>query len=298
MEDSGKDSPLSEQTTGRRMTDDSEQKLSARTVGEKAFDELVEREIRAVELKKSSRAQYVVIAAVFVIAICGGFYLFELSSSTPQPMHPAPQRMSSSPKFPMPKRPPAQVSDAVSNAGTKPANIQSVPPVVNQQAPAATTKVATPATSVRYAIEVGPFITDSVLAWGKDTFNAHSVPFRARSGDGPVAMVRLLEGIYPEGKARQRLAEIKPQVDSAFVLPQQDHLAVYVGSFFSRERAHALQDSLTKAGIAVKWVDTELVMHGTILRADGLDEATAQQLRDQFRTGHIHAQMIAKGKQD
>ncbi len=297
MDDSGQDSPLSEQTTARKRPDDLGQKPTARTAGEKAFDELVEREIRAVELKKSSTVQYFVIAAVFVIAICGGFYLFELSSSTPQPTNTVPQRMSSSPRIPIPKRPPGQAPATASRAETKPAATPSVGPVASP-APAVAAEAAPPVVSVSYALEAGPFITDSVLAKGKETFNAHAIAFSARPGDGPVAMVRLLEGIYPEGKARRRLAEIKPQVDSAFVLPQQGHLAVYVGSFFNRERAHALQDHLTKAGIAVKWVDTELVMRGTILQADGLDEATAQLLRDQFRTDHIHAQIIAKGKQD
>ncbi|WP_029909751.1 hypothetical protein [Pelobacter seleniigenes] len=297
MEDSGQESPLSEQTTARQRAVVPGQTPASRTAGEKAFDELVEREIRAVELKKSSTAQYFVIAAVFVIAICGGFYLFELSSSTPQPTHPVPQEISSSPRIPIPKRPPVQAPAAASRAEAKPAATPSVVPV-DSQVPAVAAEAAPSVVSVGYAIEAGPFITDSVLAKGQETFNAHAITFHARPGDGPVAMVRLLEGIYPEGKARQRLAEIKRQVDSAFVLPQQGHLAVYVGSFFNRERAHALQDHLTKAGIAVKWVDTELVMHGTILRADGLNEATAQLLRDQFRTDHIHAQIIAKGQQD
>ena len=78
-------------------------------------------------------------------------------------------------------------------------------------------------------------------------------------------MIRLLEGIYPLAQAQARLEEIRKEFSSAFLLPDGDRWALYIGSFSDRERARRQQRELADRRIQVAQVDSQLIIDGPML---------------------------------
>ncbi len=141
--------------------------------------------------------------------------------------------------------------------------------------------VAAPAEPVAlHSVLVGPFLRKADLAAATKQLERLGFEPKQTKGRGIVTMTRLLEGRYPEAEARQRLLEIKQAVGDAFILPDGDKRAIYVGSFTSVERATDYAAQLGKKGIKVTLVATDVEMSGHLLLAVQAAPDIARQAAD------------------
>lgn len=116
-----------------------------------------------------------------------------------------------------------------------------------------------------HRVLVGPFISQRELERATSLLRERGFQPEQQPGSGTVDMIRLLEGIYPLEQARQRLEELRKEFTSAFLLPDGDRWALYIGSFSDRERARRQQRDLAERQIQVVQVDSQLTMEGPVL---------------------------------
>ena len=126
-----------------------------------------------------------------------------------------------------------------------------------------------------FTVNVGPFISDTELQQAISQLKAIGFQSQKKPGRGQVVMIRLLEGIYPTGEAQAHLAALKKVVDSAFLMPDGDNLAVYAGSFHEESQARLTRDELAHKKVRVSLVDSEVTMNGTMLMVLQADQQTA-----------------------
>ncbi len=112
---------------------------------------------------------------------------------------------------------------------------------------------------------VGPFSSQKDLAQAAALLQDRGFQTQQQYGSGPVDMIRLLEGIYPLAQAQQRLENLRSEFSSAFLLPDGDRWALYIGSFSDRDRARQQQRDLAEREIQVVQVDSQLTMEGPLL---------------------------------
>ena len=112
---------------------------------------------------------------------------------------------------------------------------------------------------------VGPFISQRDLERAATLLRERGFNPQQELGSGTVDMIRLLEGIYPLAQAQLRLEEIREDYSSAFLLPDGDRWALYIGSFSDRERARRQQRELAERQIQVAQVDSQLTIEGPLL---------------------------------
>ncbi len=129
-----------------------------------------------------------------------------------------------------------------------------------------------------YTVVAGPFVNtvnvnNAITTLRKLGFE----PYRSQ-GRGSVTMVRLLEGSYGMTAAKSRLAILKKTVKTAFMMPNGEKIAIYVGSFQQHERAKKYQAKLANEGIDVDLVTTDVVMNGTTLVVLQADQQTASEV--------------------
>jgi hypothetical protein len=110
-------------------------------------------------------------------------------------------------------------------------------------------------------------------------------------GRGPVAMTRLLEGVYLREEGQERVKAIKKQVGDAFLLPSGDKLALYVGSFTDPQRAQQYADQLAEKGVAVTPVTSDVVMNGKMLIAMQGEQEAARAVAAQVGAVGLSAQV-------
>ncbi len=123
------------------------------------------------------------------------------------------------------------------------------------------TAIAEPA----HRVLVGPFISQRDLERAATLLRERGFDPQQERGSGRVDMIRLLEGIYPLAQAQSRLEEIRKDYSSAFLLPDGDRWALYIGSFSDRERARRQQRELAERQIQVAQVDSQLTIEGPLL---------------------------------
>jgi len=116
-----------------------------------------------------------------------------------------------------------------------------------------------------YRVLVGPFISPGDLERAAALLRERGLQPQQQRGSGTVDMIRLLEGIYPLAQAQLRLEEIRKDFSSAFLLPDGDRWALYIGSFSDRERARRQQRELAERQIEVAQVDSQLTIEGPLL---------------------------------
>jgi hypothetical protein len=116
-----------------------------------------------------------------------------------------------------------------------------------------------------HRVLVGPFVNQRDLERAAALLRERGFNPQQELGSGTVDMIRLLEGIYPLAQARLRLEEIRSDYSSAFLLPDGDRWALYIGSFSDRERARRQQRELAERQIQVAQVDSQLTIEGPML---------------------------------
>lgn len=132
-------------------------------------------------------------------------------------------------------------------------------------------------------VEIGPCIHTHELEQAKKILHRNGLDFRQSLGIGMVKFTRLLEGVYTVDEAHRRLDELKKTMD-AFVLPEKDKLAIYVGSFHDHEKANSYARRLAAKNIAVTPVVAEVERQGTMLVVQSVDERTAAIISKQMST--------------
>ena len=131
---------------------------------------------------------------------------------------------------------------------------------------------------VLYSVSVGPLITSAEVSQAVEQLQQLGFQPEKVRGRGAVTMIRLLEGEYPAKIARKHLERLKQYVNSAFLLPHGEELAVFAGSFHQEDRAIKLQNNLADQKIAVQLVAGNVEMNRTLLTVIQADQQTAQEV--------------------
>lgn len=159
---------------------------------------------------------------------------------------------------------PAVVPAAMVDAATD-TELSVAEEVVNEAQQPATESPATVVAEPAHRVLVGPFISQGDLERAARLLRERGFDPQQERGSGTVDMIRLLEGIYPLAQAQERLEEIRADYSSAFLLPDGDRWALYIGSFSDRERARRQQRELAERQIQVAQVDSQLTIEGPLL---------------------------------
>lgn len=142
-----------------------------------------------------------------------------------------------------------------------------------------------------YRVEVGPIVSNDELERATALLIDKGFRPRPQPGTGTVDMIRLLEGIYPLAQAQERLAQLRAEFPTAFILPDGDRWALYIGSFSDRDRARSQQRTLAERDIQVAQVDSQLTMSGTLLIVAHADEMTAEGIAAEIRSSGLRARI-------
>ncbi|MBD1401371.1 hypothetical protein [Pelovirga terrestris] len=133
------------------------------------------------------------------------------------------------------------------------------------QPPPATEAPVAAVAEPAHRVLVGPFISQRDLERAAALLRERGFDPQQERGSGRVDMIRLLEGIYPLAQAQIRLEELHKDYSSAFLLPDGDRWALYIGSFSDRERARRQQRELAERDIQVAQVDSQPTIEGSVL---------------------------------
>ncbi len=142
-----------------------------------------------------------------------------------------------------------------------------------------------------YRVLVGPFISQRALERADELLREGGFQPEQQRGTGTVDMIRLLEGIYPLAQAQQRLEEIRNEISSAFLLPDGDRWALYIGSFSDRDRARRQQLDLAERQIEVAQVDSQLTMEGLLLVVVRIGLKAAEEVASDINTSGFRARI-------
>ena len=235
---------------------------------------------------KIKRRGLLLILLIFCILLLGIGYYYLSHVIIPQSPQPQLSRYVS-PMISIPVRP----VEKVSAADMLPP--QEIPLIKTEQKPAPVTPFVDD-TIPLFTVTVGPFINTAELHRAIGLLQELGMQPQEKAGRGLVTMIRLLEGVYPAAAARIRLAELKKIVDSAFLLPVGDQLGVYVGSFHQEDRAQKMRDDLAEKMIDVLFVDSEVMMSGTLLIALQADQQTANEVVRHISSLGLHTQVQEK----
>lgn len=142
-----------------------------------------------------------------------------------------------------------------------------------------------------YRVLVGPIVGSEEVEQATALLIDKGFRPQPQTGSGTVDMIRLLEGIYPQAQAQERLEELRSEFSSAFLLPDGDRWALYIGSFSDRDRARRQQRALAERQIEVVQVDSQLTMTGTLLIVARADEKTAEGMASEIRSAGLRARV-------
>ncbi len=164
-------------------------------------------------------------------------------------------------------------------------------PSVNAELPTAQNGDPVTEDEPLYRVEVGPIVSNDELERATALLIDSGFRPQPQAGTGTVDMIRLLEGIYPLAEAQERLEQLRAEFPTAFLLPDGDRWALYIGSFSDRDRARNQQRSLAERDIQVAQVDSQLTMSGTLLIVAHADEKTAEGIAAEIRSSGLRARI-------
>jgi len=250
-----------------------------------ALEYITMQEVRVVNGHMAGRVGLLLGLLFFSILLLGvGYYYLFVPQKHKSPA--GQMALYVSPKFPVPVRPTidtavAVVAEAHPDSQPMKADSTAVPPVTDE-------------IISLYTVMVGPLITNNELEQAISQLRDLGLTPQQHQGRGQVAMIRLLQGIYPATDAREHLAQLKKVVKSAFVLPKGDKLAVYAGSFHQHDRAKRMQEDLAQKRVDVSLVDSIIPMDGTMLTVLQADEETAREVAVHLSGFGLQTQVLKK----
>ena len=142
-----------------------------------------------------------------------------------------------------------------------------------------------------HRVLVGPFIVQGDLERAAALLRERGFEPQQQHGSGTVDMIRLLEGIYPLVQAQQRLEEVRKEFSSAFLLPDGERWALYIGSFSDREHARRQQRDLAERQIQVVPVDSQLTIKGPLLIVVGSGLQAAEKVAAEVNASGLRARI-------
>lgn len=126
------------------------------------------------------------------------------------------------------------------------------------------------------SLAMGPFLNSFALTATENFIRALGIQVSRQMGRGPVEVIRLEEGVYPEAEAMVRLTQLRQQVKSAFLLPRGELKVLYAASFTDKNRAVKMVRQLAQQHINVRPVTLEVTLDGPMLMVENLDQATKE----------------------
>ena len=240
-------------------------------------------DVRAVASCTSGDSANLIIAFLLgIILLGGGYYCYQLLQHPKHVEVLAEQFVS--PRIPIPVRQPLPATTSASANPKIETVVVSNDAIVTATATSGNSSVAVvnepskPTEVPLYTVIAGPFInTANVNQVSKTLQELGFQPYK-KPGRGTVTMVRLLEGSYGMTAAKARLVVLKETVKSAFLMPNGEKTAIYLGSFQQHDRAKKYQAKLASAGIDAALVTTDVVMNGTTLVILQADQQTASEV--------------------
>jgi len=140
----------------------------------------------------------------------------------------------------------------------------------------ASTNLAAPSKTPLYWLRIGPCLTEAEIVKASEVLTREGFQAHQTRGKGVVSFIRLLEGVYPREEARQRLADLKKTLNSAFLLKEGDQMALYAGSFHRPGLADRLARRLSAQQIEVSKVPGNIEKNGTLVISDPMNLETAE----------------------
>jgi len=286
----------------KRTSDSDNKKKKIVKVRKKSTSDSNNKKKRAVKARKKRSIISLTGSFLLCLILSGaGFYYLQNLPPIPQPVNkPA---YSVSPRLPLPARPGPPINTTINNKITDVVvtdvvvtDINTIPtkPIASQTEPDSSVTTPSKNTTVPiFTLSVGPFMNSAEL--NRATKLLQSLDFKPhkRPGTGPTTMIRLLEGVYTESVARSRLLALEKLTDSAFLLPKDNKLAVYAGSFHQESEAQQLRNFLTKRGVDITLTPCEITMKGTLLIVDQAGQQAAQKAVAHITDMGLRVQMIS-----
>ena len=144
------------------------------------------------------------------------------------------------------------------------------------------------------SIEIGPCNKERVMAQAIDRLQDLGFDAQSTLCTSRVKVTRLLEGRYIPESAYVRLETIRKSVD-AFVLPEGDKLAIYVGSFHNYEEAIRYAQLLAEKNIEVTPIAAEIDMQGKMLIVQQVDRLSAEKISEQMSELGLTTNTVTSG---
>ncbi len=133
---------------------------------------------------------------------------------------------------------------------------------------------------------IGPCIGKHEIDQAKKVLSAYNIPYSQTKEPGKIRVTRLLEGMYPAVKARQKLAKISNDFPYAYVLPEESgQLGLYLGAFHQIERAQSYANQTQEMGVMTEQITVEIEATGQMFKAEDISKAVSEKvLRDMSKT--------------
>ena len=146
------------------------------------------------------------------------------------------------------------------------------------------------------SIEIGPCIHERLMIEAMDKLQDLGFDAQSTSCTHTVKVTRLLEGRYIPESAYARLKTIQKSVD-AFVMPENDMLAIYVGSFHNYDAAIRYANVLAEKNIEVTPIAAEIEMPGKLLIVQQVDRSSAETISDHMSKLGLTIKTVAPASQ-
>ena len=142
------------------------------------------------------------------------------------------------------------------------------------------------------SIKIGPFLRKQELEEAIRILNEYGFDFEQTTGIGVVEVTRLLEGVYPRDKAFKRFKVVKQSIESAFIMPEDGKLAIYVASYHHRSAALRRLEQLAKKQIQVTAVTMEVTKQGKILVVHQVDSQHIDKIVEQMSRMRLSVKVV------
>lgn len=262
-------------------------------------------EVRVVDPpSKQGSSAYILLALLLLVALLGGGYYLVNGGLSGELQRAESVQSATAKRFPIDRQVEEEVVDqkqvAVVEAVT--AAVPEKPVAAIKKAVAEPVKKSVPAVQVErkkvaavvapYRVLVGPYLTKKGAEKAAEKLRELGFSTEMTRGRGQVSLTRLLEGVYLKDNARERLAKVKQSVGDAFMLPTGDKWAIYVGSFTDADRAARYVEQLSKKGLNVTPVASDVEMDGRMIIAARGDQQTAQKASARISAAGLSARVL------
>jgi cell division septation protein DedD len=272
---------------------------SSETAAKTGIDQLIADEVRTVKQKKGGRVVKVTVVILLCLIVAGiSSYYFQ----TYEDQRSKSEIVDQIKHYPIPQRPEKKQTPMVAEVTS-----ESLPAAVPMQ----TDQISNPSDQQKLGldirktksqasanldsqIKIGPFLASTEISRVEEFLKLQDLSYRKVVGVGDVEMIRLREGRYDVDVAHKRLKELHEKYKSAFILPYENKLDIYLASFHSRHRANKMMAELEDQGYSIQMVPSTVQLERTLLLSDYMTADKAQHLLLQLQREGVNAEMKRK----